>query len=423
MTMTDDMRAPPDGADPWEGLGPFLDTRTQGAGNGAALSAEERRALYEIRQRERLQEETDRELLRLRARHAAEEQFKAELAEKAKADVTKSSRVHDGASFLLDLPPTPPAIWGEGDNILWPRGESLIIAGPQGVGKTTIAGQLLRGLAGIQPQVLGFPVEPVKGRIGYLAMDRPEQARRALGRMFCEADRDFIAEVIRFWSGPLPTDAAVDEATFVRIAERLDTETLMVDSVKDAAIGLSKDEVGAGYNRARQFALAEGIQMSELHHVVKNGADGKAPRNLAGIFGSTWITTGAGSVIMLWGEAGDPIVEFTHLKQPINEVGPFKIRHDRDTGLSEVFHDEETDVIKLARRCATSGLSAHEAAGCMFGTEKATTAQVEKARRRLAKFVADGLLVERGGGKGRGSSARWFAAAPAGWGHDPEEPS
>lgn len=363
------------------------------------------------------------ELRRLRSQQIAREQFAAEQAEKIKREAGEAGKVFTGAAFLLDLPTETPAIWGKGDDILWAKGESLIIAGPQGTGKTTIAGQILRGLAGLQPDVLGFPVTPTpQRRVGYLAMDRPEQARRALGRMFREAERDFIEEVLRFWKGPLPVDAAIDPDTFARAADQMDSEVLIVDSMKDAAIGLAKDEVGAGYNRARQKALAEGIELLELHHVVKNGADGKAPKNLAGVYGSTWLTSGAGSIIMLWGEAGDPIVEFTHLKQPINEVGPFKILHDRDTGISSVFHDEETDVLALARKCRVSGISVQEAAERMFAVEKPDKNQIERARRKLKKFVADGLLIARtSDASGRGAQDRWFPVAPDSWGDAPED--
>jgi replicative DNA helicase len=254
------------------------------------------------------------------------------------------------------------------------------------------------------------------GGVGYLAMDRPEQARRALGRMFAASERDFIAEMLRFWSGPLPTDAAQDPETLVRIARQLDVEVLFLDSLKDAAVGLSKDEVGAGYNRARQMALSEGIQLVELHHVVKAGQDGGKPNNLNGLYGSVWITAGAGSVIMLWGEAGDVVVEFTHLKQPMNDVGPFRVKHDRETGLSSVYHDPDKDLVEIARRCPSTGLQAKEAAQLLFDTEKPTASQTEKARRKLGELAKKGLLVHLAADKsGRGSADRWLIAAPSSW--------
>lgn len=363
-----------------------------------------------------------KELQRIRARHDATIRFTAELADRAKAELQQVSRVRDGATFLLDIDPTPPALWGKGDQVIWARGESLIIGGPQGVGKTTVAGQLLRACIGIcddkskLPEVFGFPVQGIDGHVGYLAMDRPEQARRALGRMFGPEHRNIIADMLRFWSGPLPTDAATDPFTLVRIAYQLDAEVLFVDSLKDAAVGLSKDEVGAGYNRARQMALSEGIQLVELHHVVKNAADGGKPNNLNGLYGSTWITAGAGSVIMLWGDAGDEIIELTHLKQPMSDVGPLLVRHNRETGLAQIHHDPDKDLVLIARRCTTSGLMAKEAAQSLFGTEKPTASQTEKARRKLVDLAKKGLLVHLPADKsGRGSADRWVAAAPESW--------
>lgn len=381
--------------------------------------AAERAEREQRREQGRLEGQIVEELRRLRARHAAEIQFTQEQAEQAKTAAAEAARVHDGADFLLDLPPAPPALWGKGEDVLWARGEALMIAGPQGVGKTTIAGQLLRATIGIGGEVLGYPVEPTQNRVLYLAMDRPEQARRNLARMFIgdveEYGRDYLAEMLRFWSGPPPTDIALDPEGLVRLAQQHGADVVFVDSLKDAAVGLSKDEVGAGYNRARQLALAEGVQVVELHHTVKNGADGHKPNNINGIYGSTWLTSGCGSVVLLWGEPGDPIIDFTHLKQPMNEVGPLKVRHNRDTGLAEVFHDADTDVVALARRSPTQGLSALEAARCMFSTEQASKAQVEKARRKLGELVAAGLLVFREAGTGRGNAGRWFPVAPSTW--------
>jgi hypothetical protein len=365
--------------------------------------------------------ETQRQLVTLRGRRHAQQLLDAEIADAARAAVESSTRVLDGASFLLDVPDLPPALWGEGTNILWARGESLIIAGPQGVGKTTLAGQLLRGALALQPDVLGFPVTPCDNKVGYLAMDRPEQARRNLGRMFKPEEREYIAEFLRFWTGPLPTDVAADPETLVRVARMLEVDMLFVDSLKDIAIGLSKDEVGAAYNRARQMCLAEGVQLVELHHMVKNGADGKAPKQLRDVYGATWITAGAGSVVVLWGDAGDPVVEFLHLKQPLDEVGPFRILHNRDTGLSSVFHEEDTDIVTIARRCSSTGLTAIEAARLIYGKEEPSKSDVEKVRRKLGKLVQDGLLIFAPPvGNGAGAVAKWFAAAPSNW-DEPEQ--
>jgi len=43
----------------------------------------------------------------------------------------------------------------------------------------------------------------------------------------------------------------------------------------------------------------------------------------------TWLTSGAGSVILLNGQPGDPVVSLHPLKQPAAEVGPRGTRHER----------------------------------------------------------------------------------------------
>jgi hypothetical protein len=49
----------------------------------------------------------------------------------------------------------------------------------------------------------------------------------------------------------------------------------------------------------------------------------RLPR-LAGERCPTWLTSGAGSVILLNGQPGDPIVSLHHLKQPAAAVGPLQ---------------------------------------------------------------------------------------------------
>jgi hypothetical protein len=100
---------------------------------------------------------------------------------------------------------------------------------------------------------------------------------------------------------------------------------VIVDSLKDAAVGLSADEVGAGYNRARQNACAAGVQVLELHHLRKalTRIEVEHP-TIDGVYGSTWITSGAGSVVLLNGKPGVAIVSFHHIKQPACEVARSK---------------------------------------------------------------------------------------------------
>lgn len=299
-------------------------------------------------------------------------------------------RFLDGGSFILDVPDIAPAVWGNGKEVIWAQGEALMLCGPSGVGKTTVAVQLLRARLGLQDKVLGYPVTHTGGKVLYLVMDRPAQFRRAARRAFSDQERDLLSERLVVWKGPPPKDMAADPELLIRMCHEAGADTVFIDSIKDAAVGISKDEVGAGYNRARQNALTEGVEVIELHHMRKSGSDNKQPNTLDDIYGSTWLTAGAGSVALLWGEAGDPVVGWRHLKQPEAEVGPFQIAHDHDTGISEI--EEGIDLVSLVIRCGVRGLTAHDYAVQLYSVTKPTPAQKKKAMRALDKKVDQGVL-------------------------------
>lgn len=313
-------------------------------------------------------------------------------------------RMKDGASFILDAPEKVPSIWGDDDNCLWARGEACMIAGPPGVGKTTLTGSVLRGLLGLAQTALGLAVAPAERRVLYLAMDRPAQIARGLRRAFRETEREILADRLRCWEGPPPGDVARHPDVLLSLAHLADADTVIIDSVKDAAVGLTEDEVAAAYNRARQNCLANGVQVLELHHMVKRGVGGNKPTELADVYGSAWLTAGAGSVILLWGAAGDPIVEMRHLKQPASEVGPWRLIHDHDTGSTAIFHG--TDILALVAAASEHGVTPTDVARQLFETEKPTESQKEKARRQLNKLVDQGHVERQdevrdvwGGGK------------------------
>lgn len=308
-----------------------------------------------------------------------------------------------GGAFFHDVPDTPPALWGEGGDVLWAEGEALIITGPQGIGKTTLMHQLVRARLGLQDDVLSYPVRP-GNRVLLLAMDRPAQTRRAGHRIFAKDEPAYLNEHLVVWEGPPPYDMAKNTDILALMCARAGAGTVVVDSIKDAAVGLSDDVVGAGYNRARQKALAEGVQILESHHLVKRGPNGAPPNTLADVYGSTWITSGAGSVVLLWGEAGDPIVTFRHLKQPMHEVGPLRLSHDHAAGVTDLQHS--TDLLALVQATGTSGLTAQRAAEEMFEAKTPTRAQKEKARRKLDKLTDSGHLTRIDGARGRGDSGR-----------------
>lgn len=314
-------------------------------------------------------------------------------------------RFREGGGFVLDVPDVAPAVWGDGAGVIWAQGEALMICGPSGVGKTTLALQVLRARLGLQDKVLGYSVAQTGGRILYLVMDRPAQFRRAAKRVFTEDDRALLDQRLVVWKGPPPKDIAANPEILSAMCAKADADTVVVDSLKDAAVGIAKDEVGAGYNRARQHAIADGFEVAETHHMRKSSADNKEPNGIDDIYGSTWLTAGAGSVVLLWGEPGDPVVKFRHLKQPESEVGPFNVLHDHDTGVSEV--QAGVDLAAMIVRSGTQGVTTLEYAVAMFGVVKPNPAQKEKARRRLEREVDNGLLSRVGGTSG-GGGARYF---------------
>lgn len=315
-----------------------------------------------------------------------------------------------GGAFVLDIPERTPAVWGEDDNVLWAQGESLIIAAGNGAGKTTIAGQLVAARLGVTNTVLGYPVQPTAKRVLYLAMDRPSQIRRSLRRHFAEEDRHVLDDRLIVWKGPPPVDLAAAPEMLRKLVQAAGADTLVVDSLKDAAIGLSEDAVGAGWNRARQMVIADGCEVLELHHNVKRNATGGAPDSISDVYGSAWITAGVGSAILLVGAPGDPVVQFRHVKQPADEVGPFQVLHDHDAGVSTVY--EQVDPLAVLR--AKRSITALEMAEAMFQTAKATLAEKEKARRKLDRMVDQGLASKVDGDRATGVAAIYSWVDPQG---------
>jgi len=210
--------------------------------------------------------------------------------------------------------------------------------------------------------------------------------------MVGEAWRAELDDSLVVWQGPPPADLAKHTGLLLDLCRKAGADTVVVDSLKDACIGLSDDEVGASYNRARQTAIEAGIQVAEAHHQRKtlNGAK-SAAATLDDLYGSTWLTSGVGSVLLLTGAPGDPIVGLRHLKQPAEEVGPLKVIHDYASGRSTVWHS--VDLVLLAGQ--PGGISARDAALALFDIAdgKPSASDKEKARRRLDQHVRTGHLA------------------------------
>lgn len=338
-------------------------------------------------------------------------------------------RDHDGEEFIFECYKNlPPALWGSGPEILWPAGEGLMIASEQGTGKTTVAGQLSLHRIGVRTEsFLGYPVMPLEsgGQVVYLAMDRPPQIARSFRRMISEGDRQArrrLRERLSFWQGPLPFNILKEPGTLADWVDDLwpNGEVVVMDSVKDLAAGksLKEDEVATALNSAWQSLMVSGRDPLLLHHHRKTGAgvDG-APKTLADVFGSTFLTAGLGSVITFQGQAGATRVKLRHLKPPHEPVGPLVVTHNHARGVS-VAEETKDLLVFLAGRPGGEGASLVELSAYFAGS--VDRAALERTRRQLKKLEREGTVAVRsagrrggraaGGRAGGGSAARWVLA-------------
>jgi len=320
------------------------------------------------------------------------------------------ARVVSGAAFALDAPTTTQAIWGRGDEVLWAREEPLMIVSPTGIGKTTIAQRLVLAHLGIgDPSLLGYPVEIAEQPILYIAADRPRQAAKSLRRMTSEEDRDALERGLIVWRGPLPFDPIADPARLLSWTRSFGAGSIIFDSLKDVAPSLTKDDAGAMIAQGWQHLVADGVDVLALHHQRKAQADNRKPKSIADVYGSVLVPAAAGTVILLWGEPGDPIIELSMLKLSESEVGPLQIEIDHLAGTVGV--GQHGDLIGILRQ-SSDGLAAFDAAKVLYDTTKPTAAQKERARRALNRLTDAGRArLDPGSGRG-GEPLRWYAISP-----------
>lgn len=308
----------------------------------------------------------------------------------------EQARILDGATFLLGQEDSIDLVWGtEDEGAYWAEGEALMIVGPPGVGKSTLCGQLVFAKLGLLDSVLDLPVNDNGGKILYLAMDRPKQIQRGLRRLAKPEHEDVLRDRLVVWRGPLPFDPLKDKNNLATFAQENECSTIIVDSLKDLVTRLSDDENATLYNNARQECVARGIEILELHHQRKAGSDGKKPKDLDAVFGSRMLTAGAGSVIMLWGESGDPVVEMELIKTLQEKPPSMFINHNYDTGISSV-HDKR-DAYTVLNESGEPKTIRQIAARIYLTTEpKLTASQVESARRQVKRLVGKGTAQANG---------------------------
>jgi replicative DNA helicase len=228
--------------------------------------------------------------------------------------------------------------------------------------------------------------------------------------MVVEADHDLLRERLIVWKGPLEFDIGHEGTPRCALADfagGLGATDIVIDSLKDIAVDLIKDEVGSRVNIAFQETIASGIELCALHHQRKAQQGAGKPRSLADVYGSRWLTAGMGSVVLLWGEPGDLIVELRHLKQPVEEVGPFLIVHDHEHGHSTVH--EQVDLEQALTR-TVRGLTVADAACLLFEKVDPDRNEIEKTRRRLQALISTRRAIREDDADG---TARYFARSEA----------
>lgn len=332
----------------------------------------------------------------LDAGHGLDDLAPLELAPKEPGPEPKpmdpQGRMQPAGVWLFDTFEEKPPIWGRDDEILWPEDESLLIAAPTGIGKTTLANLIVQASVGLgSGEVLGYPVTECD-RVLYLAMDRPAQIRRAMRRVFAEEDSRHLSDRLVIYPAPLPE--ALDENPWVlaELAEIAQADRVVIDSVKDSMLEASADKSGSAFNRAVQMCNAEGVPSCGLHHQRK-AQNGVKPNTIADVYGSNWITAGAGSVLLLWGEPGTGTAELVHLKMPAEPVGPLDLTIDSYSGTIAVAH--QWDALAWLRNCGANGGTPTEGGYAMLAA-KPNKAQVERVRRKLDRLVERGLATRSG---------------------------
>lgn len=304
-------------------------------------------------------------------------------------------RLVDGICFAMEAVGDAPGIWGDGDAVLAASGEPTLIVGPDGVGKTTLLQRFAMARVGVGHELLGLPVAEADERVLYVAADRPKQGARSLWRMVKSlegADHARLKERLLVWRGPLAFDVVNEPERLSAWARSLGASDVILDSLGMLVPSLTKDEVGSAVAQCFSHTVADGIELVVNMHPRKANAENAKPSKLEDVYGSRWITAACGSVVSLWGNAGDPVIDLRHLKQPAAEVGPFSIEIDHDTGTVTVA--QGSDLLSMLRSVPL-GLSAQEAAVHMSGASE--PARVKQARRKLERLVARGHAFKREG--------------------------
>lgn len=160
---------------------------------------------------------------------------------------------------------------------LWPEGGRVVLAAPHKVGKTTLAGNLIRALADGTPFLDAFPVI----RAGRVVIVDNELDERMLRRWLRDQGLTHPERVaVLPLRGRLSAFNILDPATRTRWAEQLGpADVLVFDCLRPAldALGLSEDKDGGRFLEALDELTTEAQIANTLvnHHM---GHSGERPR-------------------------------------------------------------------------------------------------------------------------------------------------
>lgn len=245
--------------------------------------------------------------------------------------------------------PTKTCLWGvpsRNGTMAWAENQGVIVAGPPGTGKSTIALQvILRRVGLVQGPVLGLPVTIDKRPVVYLALDRADQIRQSARRMMPEHITDEEnARLLVIDALPLGVDLR-DTPTFIGWLKQAQASCVVVDSAKDLGFDLNDSSEGQAFNFLVQATLRAGIQIFVTHHSRKTPRGDRKPLTLNDLHGSQWVAAGAGSVLMLDGEAGPQPKKLFHVKPLTVPMSPLALELNHETGeIGYRDYHEEDDV-------------------------------------------------------------------------------
>ncbi len=249
-------------------------------------------------------------------------------------------RVFPADDWVLDEAGLSRAVVGKDSQCLWADGESLLVVGDTGHGKSTFTQNIVRAEIGLVPDILGMVVRQF-ANILYVAADRPKQIKASLRRMITETNRLVWHDKVWIHDGPL--DFVLNEhpekmAPFVKeLAEHLDRppfEVVVFDSLKDLVSEMDDNTAGIQINRAFQSLCRLGAQVAVDMHPRKMGSpkDKERPPTLDDVQGNKNITAGAGSVVYLGVSGEDGRSQLYHLKSPSGSVNGMWLSFEGATG-------------------------------------------------------------------------------------------